>query len=156
MFAAIVASIVSGAAGKVIGEVLDRGVDLYKAYLNKEISKQQYEAAKEQARLEAQAEIEESWAEASTKIYVAAQETLRASFQAPGWLTRNAWAFVVVSQTLVLLWYQIGLPFYVYFVDIPLIGAGAFPRTGDDLLMWAYAIVGGALGIGAWMMRKQK
>jgi hypothetical protein len=76
-------------------------------------------------------------------MFAEAQETVRKSFQAQDWFTRNAWSYVIWSQTSVLLWYQIGVPFFVLFTG------SSFPKTGDLLLQWAYALVGGALfGLG--------
>lgn len=116
-------------------------------------------AKKEMTATEAKASVAKSWADAwsaaeqqyaksAADVFAKAQETIQASFKVEGWFTKNAWAFVVVSQTLVLLWYQAGLPMVVYVFDIPLTGPGSIPRTGDQLLGWAYALVGGALGIG--------
>lgn len=107
------------------------------------LTKEQFIEQTKQHVADASAEIEKAWAEASAKMAAEAQATVRASFNAPDWLTRNTWAFVVWSQLCVLLWYQIGIPVYIHLYG------GTFPRTGDDLLQWAYALIGGALGVRA-------
>lgn len=156
IIATIGAAVFSGVAKDVIGGAFDKGIQLYQAYLNKEISKEQYEAEKTKYIQEATATMYQAYADAAARVFEAAQETLRASFTAPSWLTRNTWAFVVVSQTLVLLWYQIGITFYIYITNIPLTGPGSFPRTGDELLKWAYAVIVAALGVGVIQRFKDK
>ena len=118
------------------------------AVAKNEMSASEAKAKTAQAWAGAWAEAEKQYAKSSEKAFGHAQETIRSSFEAQSWLARNAWAFVVISQTLVLLWYQVGLPWVVWLFDIPLTGPGSIPRTGDGLLQWAYALVAGALGIG--------
>lgn len=141
----IVAAIVKGLVGGALGSI----ENIATAFINKQVSKEQFEAELRQIGIKALADAEVAGAEAEARIFEAAQETVRASFSAPSWWTRNVWAFVVTSQTIVLLWFQIGVPFLVYFTGMP------FPRTGDDLLKWAYAVVIGALGVGVWQMRSR-
>ncbi|WP_319775508.1 3TM-type holin [Breoghania sp.] len=112
-----------------------------RAVADGEMSADQANARIAEAQAEAEAEMTKALAASASEIFASAQETIRASFQSDDPMVRRAWAFVVWSQTGVLLWYQIGLPFWIYFFG------GSFPRTGDDLLMWAYALVGGALGL---------
>lgn len=109
----------------------------------KEISAQEAAARIEEAQARAWSEASIAHSNAASEAFEEAQKTIRESFTAKSWFARNAWAFIVWSQTTVLLWYQVGIPFYVHFFG------GTFPRTGDDLLYWAYALIAGALGIGA-------
>lgn len=129
------APIISLVLGKVF-DSLDLGLKL-------NLTKEQFIEQSKQALFQSAGEIEKAWADATKVAIAEAQATIRASFSAPDWLTRNTWAFVAWSQTLVLLWYQMGIPFYVWYFG------GTFPRTGDDLLQWAYALVGGAIGVRA-------
>lgn len=141
----MIAAIVRGLVGGALGSVEKLGL----AFINKQVSQEQFEAELRQIGIKALAEADVAGAEAEAKIFESAQETVRTSMSAPSWWTRNVWAFVVTSQTIVLLWFQIGVPFLVYFAG------GTFPRTGDELLKWAYALVGAALGIGVWQMRSK-
>lgn len=118
------------------------------AVAKKQMSADEAKAKVEASWAEAWAKAEAAWADAAAKMYAEAQETIRSSFNARSWVTRNAWAFVVISQTFVLLWYQVGIPVFIK------IFGGTFPRTGDDLLQWAYLLVAGALGIGVWQMTR--
>ena len=133
----VITSVLSG--GGFMGTVKE----LIKAVERGDISAADAEARIETAWADAQARMTEALAKSSSEIFASAQETIRASFKSDDPMVRRAWAFVVWSQTSVLLWYQIGIPVYV-----KLFG-GSFPVTGDDLLKWAYALVGGALGVGA-------
>lgn len=146
----IIAALVKGLLGGVLGSV----ENIATAYFNKQISKEQFEAELRQIGIKALADAEVAGAEAEARIYEAAQQTVRASFSAPSWWTRNVWAFVATSQTIVLLWYQVGIPLWVYFIGLKA-GHDKFPTTGDDLLVWAYALVGACLGIGVWQMRSK-
>jgi hypothetical protein len=129
------------------GGIANAAVEAFKLYQNKQINEAEFESRVRQSALESASKIETAWAKAAADITAETQKTVRDSFNAPSWVARNAWAFVVVSQTLVLLWYQVGVPALVYFTATP------WPRTGDLLLQWAYALVAGALGIG-WMQAR--
>lgn len=129
--------------GPIISLVAGRVFDSFDLGQRLKLTREQFVEETRQHVAASSAEIEKAWAEATAKIIAETQATVRASFTSSSWVTRNAWAFVVLSQTLVLLWYQVGIPFYVHLFG------GTFPRTGDGLLQWAYALVAGALGIGA-------
>ncbi|MEI2387484.1 hypothetical protein [Breoghania sp. JC706] len=115
--------------------------DVVQALADGDISADEANARIAEAQAGAEAEMTRALSASASEIFGAAQETIRASFQSDDLMVRRAWAFVVWSQTLVLLWYQIGLPFWIKAFG------GTFPRTGDDMLSWAYALVGGALGL---------
>jgi len=106
------------------------------------ISAEEAKAEIAKAESDAWARGQEASAKAASEMFAAAQETIQASFKSPDWFTRNAWAFVLISQTFVLLWYQLGVPWITY-----LKGLDKFPTTGDPLLYWANGIVLACLGI---------
>ena len=129
------------------GSIMSTVSDVLDAVARGDMNASEAKARIAEAEAAAWAEAEKAYMQASADIFAEAQQTIRASFTAKSWAARNAWAFVVLSQTLVLLWYQIGIPVYVWAFSAP------FPRTGDDLLQWAYALVAGALGIGVAQSR---
>lgn len=122
---------------------------LLKDVADGKVSVAEAEAQVDVAWADAKARMTEALSESAADVFGEAQKTIQASFQSDDPMVRRAWAFVVWSQTLVLLWYQIGIPVYVKMFG------GGFPRTGDDLLQWAYALVGGALGLGLMGSAKQ-
>lgn len=112
------------------GGLVDKIVGLGKAYLAKEVSEAQFRA-----------EVEKALADTAARITESHQETIRQS-QA----IQRAVVFVTVSQTLVLLLYQIGAPLW------PMITGEQFPPPVISIDL-AYGIV--LAGIGAnWMARR--
>ena len=88
------------------------------------------------------AEVEKAWAEAATKQYAEFQQTLRSS---P--VVQRAFVAVIVTQLIVLLWYQIGVPALVYLAGQPWPSAGA-------TVEWAYLLLALCLGGGAYVFRE--
>lgn len=115
--------------------------DVVQAVADGKMSADEAKARIAEAQASAEAEMTKALSASAADIFASAQETIRASFESDDPMVRRAWAFVVWSQTFVLLWYQIGIPFWIKAFG------GTFPRTGDDMLQWAYALVGGALGL---------
>lgn len=134
----ILASIVNW----VTGGLVDKVVDLGKAYFNKEISEAQFEAEVKKAASETAAKIEQSWADAAKSIAASTQETLRAS---P--ILQRAWSSVLFLEVAVLVWYQIGAPAFA------VITGEQWPAPGV-VLEWAYLLIGAQLGAGPFVFRR--
>ena len=113
------------------GGLVDGIVDLGKSYINKEISEAEFRSR-----------VEIALADSATKITESLQATIRSS---P--VLQRALAFVMVSQTLVLLLYQLGGPLW------PMITGDVFPAPVITV-EWAYALVGLCITGGAVMLRK--
>lgn len=138
MIATIIGAVVNSALGKI--------ADAFTRYQDRKISEAEFKAEVDKAKAEAESEIETAWAKASAEIYASAQQTVQASFTAPGWFTRNAWSACVWSLLVVLLWYALAVPI--------LAGWGImFGAVGDRLLEWCVGILGGLLGIGTILDR---
>lgn len=123
------------------GPLVGRIVDLVKAYQERKLSEAEIEGEVRKAVIAATAEVEAEWARASAQMYssfIAA--AARSRLLAAGWLA------VLVSQLLVLLWHQMGIPLYVH------ITGTAFPSSGATV-DWAYALVALCLGGGAVMLK---
>lgn len=138
-------------ATAILNGVLGKALDAFKLWTEKKITQAEMDAQVKEAVTFAVAQIEAEWAKAAADIFASAQQTVRASFKASSWFVRNAWAFVLYTQTCVLLWYQVGIPLVTWAFDL---APGTIPRTGDDLLQWAYLLVGGALGLGVIQMKR--
>ena len=113
------------------GGLVDGIVDLGKSYINKEISEAEFRSR-----------VEIALADSATKITESLQATIRSS---P--VLQRALAFVMVSQTLVLLLYQLGGPLW------PMITGDVFPAPVITV-EWAYALVCLCGAGGAVMLRK--
>ena len=136
--------IASVIAGPLVDTLIGKGTELFKAYLNKQISVEELRTALIKVVVEAFADIEKSHAEALTKTYESFQQTLRTSPE----LVRM-FKVVVYSQTFVLLWHQWFIPFYLYFFAPP---GARYPSSGTTA-EWAYLLLGGLCGLAPMVLR---
>lgn len=127
----VIGTVASAAVNVLTGGLVDRIVGLGKAWLQKEISEAEFRA-----------EVEKSANDTAARITESLQATIRSS---P--VLQRALAFVMVSQTLVLLLYQLGGPLW------PMITGDVFPAPVITV-EWAYALVGLCITGGAVMLRK--
>ena len=125
-----------------VGSLVDRISGIAEAYIKKEISEAEFRAQTNQAVVGAFAEVEKAWADAATKQYAEFQQTLRSS---P--VVQRAFVAVIVTQLIVLLWYQVGVPALVYLAGRPWPSAGA-------TVEWAYLLLALCLGGGAYVFRE--
>ena len=125
----------------ITGGLFSSITDISKAYFNKQISEAEANAKIQTAIQAANARIEEAQEQATTQIAESSQATIRASV-----ILQRAVGFVVISQTLVLMIYQIGGLVW------PLMIGVAFPEPAITI-EWAYALVVTGIG-GGWLLRK--
>lgn len=118
--------------------------DLAHAYIKKQVSEAEFRAQVQKATLDTFAQVEQAWAEASTKQYESFQKTAR---QSP--VVARAYAVVIVTQLFILLWYQWGASAFL------LVTGMAWPSPGTTV-DWAYAILALCLGGGAFVFRRQE
>jgi len=126
----------------ITGGLVDKVLDLGKAYLTKQISQAEFEAQVKIAASETAAKVEESWAEAAAKINSSTQSTVRASR-----IMQRAWASTMMLQLFVLAWYQIGAPAYLVITGTP------WPDPGATV-EWAYLLLGAMLGAGPFVFKR--
>lgn len=94
-----------------------------------------------------------SEAEAKSRVEVALNETLAKATESVQATVRSssviqrAYAVALVSQVIVLVWYQLGAPAYLVLTGTPWPSAGA-------TVEWAYLLVGGLAGVNIFMNRK--
>lgn len=137
MIGGIIANLISGG-------LLDKITGLADSLIKGQITKAQFEA---QVKIEAgrvQADIEKTWAEASSKQYESIQQTLRTSV-----VLQRAYAVVMISQLAVLVWYQIGAPAFL------LVTGDAWPNPGTTI-DWAYLLLAITIGGGSLVSRMQR
>lgn len=137
MLSAILSSVGGAFFDKLFGNM--RGA--FEAYLNKQISLEELRAQMVVAAIAAAKDIEASHADALAKTYASFMDALKTSK-----LLQAVWASVTISQLLVLLWHQVGIPALVYF------GHGPYPSSGGTV-EWAYALLGGCVGFGPLVLR---
>jgi len=126
----------------VTGGLVDKVLDLGKAYFAKQISQAEFESRVKIAASDTAAKIEASWAQAAADTAKATQATLGKS---P--ILQRAWASVLFLQVTVLIWYQIGSPAY------QIITGTVWPNPGVSL-EWAYLLVATMIGAGPLVLRR--
>lgn len=128
----MLASLAASLATALIPKVLDAFV----SYNNKQISLAELQTRLSQSLLDCFAEVNKAQADALAKTYASFMGAVQTSR-----LMQAVWASVVVSQLLVLLWHQIGIPALVYFA------AARYPSSGTTV-DWAYLLLAFCLGAG--------
>ncbi len=132
--------------GPVLGTLLDKIIgpftDLFKAYINKQITEIELREKLSEIMVGAFADIEKAHAEALTKTYATFMASLDKSA-----ILKWVWASTTISQLLVLLWHQVGIP---AIVAVGLIDR--YPSSGGTV-DWAYALLGACVGLGPLVLR---
>jgi hypothetical protein len=113
----------------------------FTAYLNKQITEAELKEKLQAAMLSGFADVEKAYAESLTQTF---QSFMQAAAQSK--LMQCVWASVALSQLLVLLWHQVGIPAVSFFFSV------RYPSSGATV-DWAYALVMFCLGGGAISMR---
>jgi hypothetical protein len=125
----------------IINSFLDKGLEAFKAYENKQISMEQLRDTLFGIMVQSVRDIEVANAEALTKTYASFMGAVEKSL-----VLQVVWAMVTVSQLFVILWHEVGIPALVYVTGLPYPSSG--PTSG-----WAYALVGGCVGLGPTVLR---
>jgi hypothetical protein len=132
--------------GPILSTLLDRIIgpftDCYKAYLNKQITEIELREKLSEILITSMAETEKSHADTLAQTY----QTFMASLD-KSTILKTVWAATAISQLLVLLWHQVGIP---AIVAVGLISH--YPSSGSTV-EWAYALLGACLGLGPLVLR---
>jgi hypothetical protein len=139
----MLAAIFKTLGGGLIDKLIDPFTDLFKAYLNKEISKEELRTKLLQSFLSSVTEIEKAHADSITKTYAT---FMQAAVQSR--LMLAVWAAAALSQLLVLLWHQVGISALCFFMG----DKACWPSSGTTV-DWAYAVLMFCLGGGAIALR---
>lgn len=134
-----------GLFGGIVGSLVDKLIapftDLFKAYINKEITVEELRTRMVAAMLSSFTQVEVAHSEALAKTY---GDFMQAATKSR--LMRVVWASVALSQLAVLLWHQIGIPAFAYYTG------HAYPSSGTTV-NWAYALLGFCIGAGPIVLR---
>lgn len=115
---------------------------IIKKRIDKQITDAELEAEVQKAVLSTFASVEEKHADTLADTYSEFQKTVRTSPAMQFMLIA-----VVMSQLLVLLWHQVGIP-----AIIALGYVSSYPPSGSTVT-WAYALVGAGIGLGPLALR---
>ena len=124
-------------------KLLDKSGDIWVAYINKQITREQLIEKLNEASLGVVKEIEAANDDALKATYEAFQATLRTSR-----VIQAAWVVLFVSQTAVLVWHQVGIPALCFVLNDP----HCYPSSGTTV-QWAYLLLAFQLGAGPIVFR---
>jgi len=142
----MLSAIFSAVGGQIIEQVFGQISGLFKAYFDKQITEAQLKEQLLAALLGAMKDIEIAHADALAKTYASFMDAVEKSK-----LMQAVWASVVISQLLVLLWHQVGIPALVAY-ERSSAHAWSYPSSGTTV-EWAYLLLGACLGMGPVVLR---
>lgn len=139
----MLAAIFEKIGGGLIDRLISPFTDLFKAYINKQITQEELRAGMVKALLSSVTEIEKSHADSINKTYATFMEAASRSV-----VLQVVWAAAALSQLLVLLWHQVGISTLCYIVG----NKACWPSSGTTV-DWSYAVLMFCLGGGAVALR---
>lgn len=125
----------------IINGILDKALEAFRAYENKQISIEQLKDQLYATMLDTIKAVEVAHADALAKTYANFMDAIKTSK-----LMQRTWATVVLSQLFVLVWSQFAVPLLFAFGMLPSWKAGTSAE-------WAYLLVGACLGMGPMVLR---
>ena len=128
-------SIIGALGGNIVDSLLGKITGVFESYFKKEISMEELRTKVLQSLLSTFAEVEKAHADSIAKTF---DSFMRAAAQSK--IMQVVWASVAISQLLVLLWHQVGIPALVY-------------SSSGATVDWAYALLMFCLGGGAVALR---
>lgn len=139
----ILSLIFNALSGPILDKLIAPVTDIVGKYINKQITEAQLREQLQALMLTVFKEIEVAHYDAITKIFQSFMATMAQSK-----IMQRTWAFVTVSQGIMLLWFQFGIPTVVIIVRTW--GGNAnfnWPSAGSTA-DWSYALVGALCGVG--------
>jgi hypothetical protein len=135
--------ILSMFGGQIVEKIFGSVTDLAGKYINKQISEAQFKAELQQVMVGAFRDIEVAHADALAKTYASFMGAVEKST-----LMQAVWAAAAISQIIVLVWHQMGIPALCYFVG----NNACYPSSGATV-NWAYLLLAGLMGMGPVVLR---
>lgn len=139
----ILTTILSMFGGQVIDKIWSGVMQVINQYQQKQITEIEAKKALLSLLISSFRDIEVSHSETLAKTYESFQVTLRGS---P--ILQAAWTALFLSQMLVLLWHQVGIPALCYTVG----NASCYPTSGDTV-KWSYLLLAFMMGAGPIVFR---
>jgi hypothetical protein len=137
----MISALIGMVAGPLVDKLIAPFTALFTAHINKQISFEELRAQMINTLVSSTADVEKTHAQELSKTYESFQVTMR---QSP--MVQRVWAVIVLSQLLVLLWHQAGIPAFVY------VTGQSYPSSGSTV-EWSYALIGFMFGAGALLLR---
>lgn len=116
--------------------------DVFKSYINKEISETEAMGKLQQVLVQSFQQIEVTHAQELTKSYTAFISAAKDNKT-----MARAWAVTLYSQLFVLFWHQFVVPFVAW------VGMAPGRWSSGSTVEWSYALIAGLLGLGVMGLR---
>jgi hypothetical protein len=142
----VFSTIISALGGAFIDKFLGTALSAFKAYNEKQISMEELKTRLHLSMIDAAKSVEVAHAQALADTY---KSFMGAVVQSK--FMQTIWAAVTLSQLVVLLWHQIGIPFFVMIMR-QYIPGWTYPGSGSTV-EWAYALLGACIGFGPMVLR---
>jgi hypothetical protein len=144
----MLAAIFSQVGMAMINSILGQALEAFKAYENKQISVEQLKDQLYGLMVGAAKDIEVAYADALAKTYASFMQTMATSK-----IMQRTWAFVTISQAVMILWFQIGIPIVVIVVrNLTTADKFSWPSSGSTA-DWAYLLVAACLGMAPLVLK---
>lgn len=135
-------TILSLLSGPLLDKLLAPLTDIFKAYINKQITEAQLREQVQALLIGASKDVEVEHAEVLSRTYASFVDAMKSSA-----LMQRVWTIVVMSQLFILFWSQFGVPLLFAYGLLP---HGWHAGSTAD---WAYAVVLGLMGLGPVVLR---
>lgn len=135
------AAIFGGAIAQIADGLIGRVTGLFETYIKKQITVEELRAGMVKALFETFSDIEKAHADALAKTFDSFMRTLA---QSP--MMQRAYVVTLLSQVLVLFWYQFVVPAMTLLFGIK------YPSAGTTV-EWAYLLIGLLCGAGPLVLR---
>lgn len=142
----MLSAIISSFGGAIVDKMFSTALEAFTAYQNKQISAEECRTRLLGALVSAVKDVEVAQADAMAKMFAAFMGAVEKSK-----LMQAVWASVTISQLCVLLWSQIGIPFFTMLMR-QTIPDWRYPSAGTTT-DWAYLLLMGCLGLGVTTLR---
>lgn len=142
----MLAAIFTNLGSAFLDHFLGTALKAFEAYNNKQISMEQLRTQLQLALVDAAKAVEVAHAEAMANMYASFMGAVKTSK-----LMQIVWACVTISQLCVLLWAQMGIPFFVMLMRQTVPG-WSYPSSGTTT-DWAYLLLAGCIGLGTVTLR---
>jgi hypothetical protein len=142
----MLSAIFSSLGGAVIDKFFGNALKAFEMYNNKQISMEELKVQLQSVLVNAVKEVEVAHADALARTYASFMGAVEKSL-----LMQCVWAAVTISQLCVLLWHQIGIPFFVMLMRQTVPG-WSYPGSGSTV-EWAYLLLGACIGAGPLVLR---
>jgi hypothetical protein len=142
----MLSGIIASLGGAFIDKFFGNALKAFEAYQNQKISMEELKVRLQTAMVSAAKEVEVSHSETLAKTYASFMGAVVQSK-----LMQVVWAAVTLSQLVVLVWHQLGIPMFVMIMRNYVPGFN-YPGSGNTV-EWAYLLLGACVGMGPMVLR---